>query len=124
AAEAVKQMAEALETSYREGYAAGYEAGWDEGARSEAARLESAVRVCEEAARAVRSAEAARLAMIEDDLVALALAAARHIVGKALELEPERLVGVVRRALAQFPGEQQLEHRVLPAYIARLPTTT
>src|SRR5690606_8195565 len=85
AAEAARQMAEALEAKYREGYeagnaagyAAGHQAGRDEGARAEAARLESAVRAVEEAARAVRSAEAERLAAIEDDLLVLALAAAR-----------------------------------------------
>ena len=124
AAEAARQMAEALEASYREGYAAGYAAGREEGARTEAARLESVVRACEEAARAVRSAEAARLATIEDDLVALALATARHIVGKAVELDPEIIADVVRRALAHFPGEQPQEIRVNPEDLSALTTAT
>lgn len=124
AEEAARQMAEAMEASYREGYAAGYAAGREEGARAEAARLESAVRACEEAARAVRSAEAARLAAIEDDLVVLALAAARHIVGKAVELEPEIVADVVQRAIAHFPGEQPLVIRVNPEDLSALTTTT
>ncbi|MFO7260930.1 MAG: FliH/SctL family protein [bacterium] len=132
AAEAARQMAEALEAKYREGYeaghaagyAAGHQAGRDEGARAEAARLESAVRAVEEAARAVRSAEAERLAAIEDDLLVLALAAARQIVGKAVELEPEIVADVVRRAIAHFPGEQPLVIRVNPEDLSALTTTT
>lgn len=120
AAEAARQMAEAMEASYREGYAAGLA----EGERSAAARLEGAVRACEEAARAVRSAEAARLAAVEDDLVALAVAAARHIVGKAVELQPEIVADVVRRAMAHFPGEQPLEIRVNPEDLSALTTAT
>src|SRR5690606_32485371 len=63
---------------------------------------------------AVRSAESARLASIESDLVALAVAAARYPVGKAVELEPEIVADAVRRAIAHFPGEQPLQIRVNP----------
>src|SRR5690606_24027688 len=116
ARQAAARIEEAIAAAYREGYAAGHEAG----ARSAAERLESAVRACEDAARAVRAAEAARLAAIEDDLAALVVAAARHLVGKAVEFRPEIVADLVRRAMAHFPGERPLQIRVNPEDLSLL----
>src|SRR5690606_37818365 len=66
----------------------------------------------------------ARLASSESDLVALAVAAARYLVGKAVELEPEIVADVVRRAIAHFPGEQPLQIRVNPEDLSALTTGT
>lgn len=107
AAEAVREQARA------EGYAAGYAQGHAEGrARAEAELAQAAALV----RRAAEAAEAIRLALLmeaEEQAVALALAAARRVVGAAAERHAELAAAVVREGVRSTTG-RLLRVRVHP----------
>jgi flagellar biosynthesis/type III secretory pathway protein FliH len=97
-----------------EAYAQGFEEGRLEGEAAEQARLRTAVRAAAEALDALRAGEAHWTGQIEANIVALAVAVARHVVGRELATDPSFVRGLVRQALAEFPLEQPLRVRVHP----------
>ncbi|HEX6925011.1 MAG TPA: FliH/SctL family protein [Longimicrobiaceae bacterium] len=105
---------EELERRVREAYQRGLEEGRREGAQAEAARLKNAVRAAEAALEEVRENEARWLANIEENICAVAVAVARHVVDRELETDPEMVARVVRRALDEFPVKQPVRVRVHP----------
>ena len=57
-----------------------------------------------------------------DDVVQLALAMARRIVGESLALHPDALPGVVRGVLEQLPSEDEITVKVRPEDAAAIET--
>ncbi len=106
-AEAVREQARA------EGYAAGYAQGHAEGRIHAEAELARAVALVH---RAAEAAEAIRLALLmeaEGQAVALAMAAARRVVGAAAERHAELAAAVVREGVRSTTG-RLLRVRVHP----------
>jgi len=92
----------------------GFEAGKREGL--EAARLE-ARRMLEEASAVLAEArreKARRLAGLEADVVRLAVAVARSIIGETVEARPETVLHSLRAAIARLTEEEELVVRVNP----------
>jgi len=101
-----------------EAYAQGYEEGRAAGERGERARLRSAARAVEEALQSIESSEERWSGAVEENTVALAVATARHLLDHAIEVDPALVLGIVRRALAEFPIDQPLKIRVNPNDLA------
>jgi flagellar biosynthesis/type III secretory pathway protein FliH len=103
-----------------------FERGRAEGERAEAARLRQALALATEALEAVRESEERWVGAIEENIAALAVAVARHIVDRELGTEAEVTRTMVRRALDTFPIDQPVRIRVNPqdlAVISAFPET-
>lgn len=99
-------------------YALGFAQGRAEGERAERARLGPAVRAAEEAITAINEADAHWTGAVEENLVTLALAMARHLVDREVAEDPEVIERLVRRALEAFPVDQPVQVRVHPDDLA------
>lgn len=114
AREAARLAAEEREARVREAYEQGYEEGRREGEIAEGARLRTAVRAAEEALDEVRAGEVRWTGTIEENVCALAVAIARHVIGRELRGDVETVLGMVRDALAEFPVDQPIRVRLNP----------
>jgi flagellar assembly protein FliH len=92
------------------------ERGREEGRREESARLQQALAAAHSAIDEVRGAEAVRLEAFESNLAALAVAVARHVMGRELSADGAGIIAdLVRQALTHFPVNQPVRVRVHPA---------
>lgn len=111
-------MLEQLETARADGAAEGYERGFAEGERLARAEHEPAVQALlaalGEAAEGIRTQEARWLANVEENIAALAVVVARHIVQREVTADPALLRTLVDGALAQFPVDHAVTVRVHP----------
>jgi flagellar assembly protein FliH len=111
-------MLEQLETARADGAAEGYERGFAEGERLARAEHEPAVQAVlaalGEAAEGIRAHEARWLANLEENVAALAVVVARHIVQREVTADPALLRALVDGALAQFPVDHAVTVRVHP----------
>lgn len=111
-------MLEQLETARADGAAEGYERGFAEGERLARAEQEPAVQALlaalGEAAEGLRAHEARWLANLEENVAALAVVVARHIVQREVTADPTLLRTLVDGALAQFPVDHAVTVRVHP----------
>ena len=103
-----------LETARAEAF----ERGRAEGERAEAARLRQALAAATEALEAVRESEERWVGAIEENIAALAVTVARHIVDRELGTEADVTRSMVRRALDTFPIDQPVRIRVNPQDLA------
>lgn len=94
--------------------AAGYDAGRLDGELAEAARLRNAVSSAEAALDAIRGSETKWQECVTENITALALTVARHIVGRELHSDAAAVADLVKRALAEFPIDQPMRVRVNP----------
>lgn len=101
-----------------EAYALGFTQGRQEGERAERARLGPSVRAAEEAIEAVNQADGRWTGAVEDNLVTLALAIARHVIDREVAQDPEVVERLVRKALESFPVDQPVQIRVHPDDLA------
>jgi flagellar assembly protein FliH len=97
-----------------EAYALGFAQGRDEGERAERARLGPAVRAAEEAIDAINAREERWTGAVEENVVALALGIARHLVDREVSADADVLTALVGRALTTFPVDQPVQIRVNP----------
>lgn len=106
--------------------AEGYHAGRADGAQAESARLHTAIAAAESALAQVRESEARWQANVAENVAALAVAVARHVVGRELRTDTATVADLVRRALAEFPIDQPMRIRVHPHDLSLLsaPTAT
>ncbi len=95
-----------------------FERGRAEGERAEAARLRHALAAATEALDAVRESEERWVGAIEENIAALAVSVARHIVDRELGTDAEVTRAMVRRALDTFPIDQPVRIRVHPQDLA------
>lgn len=119
-------LREAWEREHRAGAERAYQRGVAEGrAQAEAeaaARLESTAAALQDAAAQVRENERKFTGQLEENLAAVAVAIARHIIGREVNTDPAAVAVLVRRAVAEFPMDQPLRIRVHPADLALLTT--
>jgi flagellar assembly protein FliH len=115
-----------MERRVEEAHSAGYEAGRLDGELSEATRLRSAVAATEQALDTIRSSEAKWQECVTENIAALAVTVARHIVGRELRTDAASVADLVKRALAEFPIDQPMRVRVNPHDLSLLsqPTPT
>ena len=110
---------EALEAQRERELEEAYERGFDDGAvsgRNQAIKelqpnLQASVRVVAE----MEEFKEALLGQMEENLTALALAVARHLMEREVHAEPEVVANLVRKALSHFPLDQKLRIRLHPA---------
>lgn len=102
------------EQEIRAARALGYEEGRHEGEHAEEARLRTALGAVEESIEALRDGEERWQGAIEENICALAVAVARHIIDREVADNPEILERLVRRALAEFPIDHPVRVRVNP----------
>jgi len=114
AREAERRAAEEQEARVREAYEQGYEEGRHEGEIAEGARLRTAVKAAEEALDEIRDSEVRWTGAIEENICALAVAIARHVIGRELKGDVEPVLRLVRDALAEFPIDQPIRVRLSP----------
>jgi flagellar assembly protein FliH len=112
--EAERLAAEEQERRVEEAYRRGYEEGRTEGEIAEGARLRSAVAAAEEALDGLRSGEMRWTGTIEENICALAVAVARHVIGRELREDALPVLQLVRDALAEFPIDQPIRIRLSP----------
>lgn len=98
-----------------DGYARGYEQGFRAGEFAEAARLRSAVTAAEDALAAIEQESSRWVANAEENICALAVTVARHLIGRELATDEAQILATVRLALAEFPMSETLRVRLNPA---------
>jgi flagellar biosynthesis/type III secretory pathway protein FliH len=103
-----------LEQRIEDARAAGYEAGRLDGQLAEAARLHNAVAAAERALDAIRAGETKWQECVTENIAALAVTIARHIVGRELRSDAASVADLVKRALAEFPIDQPMRVRINP----------
>lgn len=101
-------------------YAAGLETGRAEGEAAAQAALAGAAGALDDAVAEVRAHEARWLADLEAHVAALAVAVARHVVGREVAHDDALVTELVARAVAEFPAGQPLAVRAHPADVAAL----
>jgi flagellar assembly protein FliH len=97
-----------------------YEEGRREGEIAEAARLRNAVQAAEMALVDLREAEERWTNAIEENICAVAVGVARHLIGRELKSNAGIVADLVRKALAEFPIDQPVRIRVNPQDLATL----
>lgn len=110
AAEREAQRLGEIDAAYAKGRAEGEEAGFAR-ARKELATAVAAVRGVVQEVRAARDTWDRSL---EENLVALAAAIARQIVGRELQESPDALRDLVRNAISSFPADQAVKVHMHP----------
>ncbi len=115
AAEDRRRAAEAQEERVGEAFERGLEEGRLAGEIAERARLRTAVKAAAEALDEIRESEVRWTGAIEENICALAVAVARHVIGRELKEEAGPVLELVRAALVEFPIDQPIRIRLNPA---------
>jgi flagellar biosynthesis/type III secretory pathway protein FliH len=115
-----------LEVEHRveEAHAAGYDAGRLDGELAEAARFRNTVAAAETALDTIRASEIKWQECVVENIAALAVTLARHIVGRELHADAASVAELVKRALAEFPIDQPMRVRVNPHDLSLLSLPT
>ncbi len=98
----------------------GYAAGRLDGELAEGTRLRNAVGAAETAIDTIRANEAKWQDAVTENVAALAVTVARHIVGRELHSDADSVAELVKRALAEFPIDQPMRVRVNPHDLSML----
>ena len=109
-----------MEQRVEDAHAAGYAAGRLDGELAEATRLRNAVTAAELALDTIRTSEVKWQECVTENIVALSLTVARHIVGRELRSDADSVAELVKRALAEFPIDQPMRVRVNPRDLSLL----
>jgi flagellar assembly protein FliH len=103
-----------LARATEDGYARGYEQGFRAGEFAEAARLRSAIAAMEEGLISLERESARWVGNAEENVCALAVTVARHIIGREVSLDRDMIVETVKLALAEFPVSETVRVRLNP----------
>jgi flagellar biosynthesis/type III secretory pathway protein FliH len=122
--EALRQEREEWERKLAEAYDRGFAEGRQEGEIAEGARLRSAVHAAEEALEELRIGEMRWTGTIEENVCALAVVVARHVIGRELTIDSQPVVELVRSALQEFPIDQPMRIRVNPTDLSAISRST
>jgi flagellar biosynthesis/type III secretory pathway protein FliH len=123
-AELAEQQRLEQEARVQEAYAAGYDAGRLDGELAEGVRLRNAIAVAEQALDTVQSKEMEWQEHVAENISALAVAVARHIVGRETSTDVSVVADLVKRALVEFPIDQPMRIRVHPVDLSMLSSHT
>ncbi len=102
------------EREIHEAYTLGFDEGRHEGEHAESTRLRTALAAAEESIEVLRAGEERWQGMIEENICALAIAVARHIIDREVADNPEIIEKLVKRALGEFPIDHPVRVRVNP----------
>jgi flagellar biosynthesis/type III secretory pathway protein FliH len=111
----LRQAAQEREKAVNEAYARGLEEGRTEGEIAEGARLRSAVMAAEGALAELRAGEVRWTGAIDENICALAVVIARHVIQRELAIDIGPVAELVRAALAEFPIDQPIRIRINPS---------
>jgi len=106
------------ERELSDAYTLGFEEGRHEGEEAEHARLKHTLRAAEDALNVIRVNEERWSGSIEENITALAVAVARHVIDRELASDPTIVSKLVRRALTEFPVDQPVRIRINPNDLA------
>lgn len=104
-----------MEAANEAGYARGYEQGFRAGEFAESSRVRAAVNAVDSALAAIEQESAKWTANAEENICAIAIAVARHVLGRKLTVDRSWVVTQVKAALAEFPVGERLRVRMNPA---------
>ena len=107
-----------------EAYEAGYLAGQLASASAAETQMRGAIDALKTAAVQITTSEINALGVLEDNLAALAVSIARHIIGREVRTAPDVVVDLVRLALTEFPVDQPLRIRINPLDLSTLAAAT
>lgn len=99
---------------------AAFERGFQQGQRQEAEKVAPALATLEAAVEELRASQPAWIDNIEKNVLTLAVAVARQIVGQELATNPDAILHLVSRALTRFPVELPLTIRLHPSDLSRI----
>ncbi|MCU0648943.1 MAG: FliH/SctL family protein [Gemmatimonadaceae bacterium] len=100
--------------AYARGRAAGDAEGFARGERIAREALDAPTAALRTAAAQLAAGEARWLAVLEENISAIAVAVAQHIIDRELSFDPAAILPVVRTAMESFPLDQPLTVRVHP----------
>jgi flagellar biosynthesis/type III secretory pathway protein FliH len=104
----------AHEKALADAYERGLAEGRAEGEQAASELLRAPMTAVESALAALRAGEERWAGALEDNICALAVAVARHIIGREVAADPGVVRALVRGAVAEFPADQPLRIRVCP----------
>jgi flagellar assembly protein FliH len=107
-------MAQLEASAYARGRADGEQAGFTQGETNARALLEAPVTALRAVAAQLSAAEQRWLSTLEENIAALAVAVAQHIIAREISIDPTTVVPIVQQAIASFPLDQPLTVRVHP----------
>lgn len=110
------QLDDARATAYEEGIATG--------TLAEGTRLRTVVAAAEAALDNIRENETKWQESVAENIAALAVTIARHVVGREISSNPAGIADLVRRALAEYPIDQAMRVRVNPHDLSLLSLPT
>jgi flagellar assembly protein FliH len=108
----------AQELAVEEAWQAGHHAGRLEGEMAEQARLAPTLRAASDAIDDIRASEERWQGAIEENIIALATAIARHLLDREIEADVTVVSTLIERALEAFPIDQPVRVRVNPNDLA------
>lgn len=109
-----------MEQRLREAREAGRAEGEAQGRRAAQAAIDAVLQKLSAAINETSQLRPRLRAEAEADLVRLAIAIARKIVGRELNTDPEAIAGLVKAALEKVRSQEVLRVRVHPEYTARI----
>ncbi|MGI8507770.1 MAG: FliH/SctL family protein [Gemmatimonadaceae bacterium] len=104
--------------------ATAYEEGLVAGTLAEGTRLRTVVAAAEAALDNIRENETKWQESVVENIAALAVTIARHVVGREISSNPAGIADLVRRALAEYPIDQAMRVRVNPHDLSLLSLPT
>jgi len=114
------EMEQQLAEREQQAYTSGYDEGRLEGEIAEGLRLRNAMNAAEAALDALRTQESKWQHTIAENVAAIAVAVARHVIGREVRGDVSGVAELVRRALAEFPIDQPMRIRVNPTDLSLL----
>jgi flagellar biosynthesis/type III secretory pathway protein FliH len=121
AAEAARvEQEQQLQARIQEAYTSGFDEGRLEGEIAEGLRLRNAMTAAESALEALRAQEASWQNTIVENIAALSVAVARHIIGREVQGDVSGVADLIKRALTEFPIDQPMRIRVNPTDLSLL----
>lgn len=120
----VRRVARERQAELEEAYQRGLEDGAAEVLQRDASMVRAALDAAESAAAQILAAERGWVQTAQENVVALAVAVARHVIGRELKGDPHVVADLVRKALANFPTEEGVRVRVHPEDLSVLTLAT
>ncbi|MCU0634957.1 MAG: FliH/SctL family protein [Gemmatimonadaceae bacterium] len=109
-----EELARLEAEAFARGRAEGEVAGRAQGEAAARAALDAPIATLRATAHQLAAGEARWLAVLEENVSAIAVAVAQHIIERELSFDPAAVLPVIRTAVERFPLDQPLTVRVHP----------
>jgi flagellar biosynthesis/type III secretory pathway protein FliH len=107
-------LAQVEADAYARGYAEGDRAGFVRGESTAQQALVTPLTTLQAIAAQLSAAEQRWLSTLEENVAALAVAVAQHVIAREVSADPSTVLPLVQQAIAAFPLDQPLTVRVHP----------